>query len=314
MLVVDVDVDTGIGHTRHDALALEAALLDLGAADEIEAVARAIADSARRFVNAVLVTVTVPSPDGSGALMIASGGMTADADETDMDHLPVRLFSLCTERHDDETLPVVRMHGDIAAIGRSETALLQRFAPHARLALARAQRLAAVTQLAYSDPLTGLANARGLQAALNRTAAAANAEGQSLALFIIDLDDFRRYNTLWGHLVGDAALQAFARAIRGATRSRDFVARVGGEEFAVLLPDADEAEARTVATHIHTAIADGSGGLPSPFTASIGIGLFPNDVPDAFSLYAVADTAMTMAKKAGKNRTFLFESIGRPPA
>jgi diguanylate cyclase (GGDEF)-like protein len=154
-----------------------------------------------------------------------------------------------------------------------------------------------------------LANARGLQDALERTAEIANAEGRSLALLIIDLDDFRRYNALWGHLVGDAALQAFARAIRSAMRGRHFVARVGGEEFAVLLPDLSEKEACTVAADIHEAIAGGSSGLPSPFTASIGIGVYPNDVPDAFSLYAVADTAMTMAKKAGKNRTFQFETI-----
>lgn len=309
MLTVDAETETG--RTLREALALEAALLDLGAADEIEAVAQAIADSARRFMNAMLVTITVPSPDGAGPLVIASGGMVGgDMDEVGVDQLPVLLFSLHTERHDDGTLPLLRMHGDLAAIGIAGMAMLKRFAPHARLALARAHRFAAIKQLAYSDPLTGLANARGLQAALDRAAVAANADNQPLALLIIDLDDFRRYNTLWGHLVGDAALQAFARAIRGATRSRDFVARVGGEEFAVLLPDSDETEARAVASLIHEAIVRGSGGLPSPFTASIGIGLFPNDVPDAFSLYAVADTAMTMAKRAGKNRTFLFEPIG----
>ncbi len=313
MLVMDAETETGLN--RGEALALEAALIHLGAADEIEAVAQAIADGARQFMDAVLVTITLPSPDGSGMLVIASGGMTVGGgDDKGIDQLPVHCFSLRTEQYDDETLPVVRMHCDIANTGMAGAAMLKRFAPHARLALARAHRFATIKQLAYSDPLTGLANARGLQIALDRTATAANMNGRSLALLIIDLDDFRRYNTLWGHLVGDAALQAFARAIRGATRSRDFVARVGGEEFAVLLPDSDEAEACTVAAHIHAAIADGSGGLPSPFTASIGIGLYPNDVPDAFSLYAVADTAMTMAKKAGKNRTFLFESIGRPPA
>ncbi len=169
-----------------------------------------------------------------------------------------------------------------------------------------------MTRLAYIDPLTGLANQRGLQRALEQTAALANTKRQPLALLVIDLDDFRRYNTLWGHLVGDAALQAFAHAIRSAMQGRHFVARVGGEEFAVLLPDTGEGEARAVAAHIHEAIASGSGGLPSPFTASIGIGIYPNDVPDAFSLYAVADTAMTMAKRAGKNRTFAFESIDGP--
>ncbi|GEM_PF-3953340 len=306
MLALEAEIDTD--HTLRDSLTLEAVLLELGAADDMESVAQAIADGARRFVDAVLVTLTVPSPDGLGILVIASGGMMdGSMEEVGVDQLPVRTFSLRTERHNDETLPLLRLHGERHARG---TTMLMRFAPHARLALARAHRLAAIKRLAYSDPLTGLANARGLQVALDRAAALANTEERPLALLIIDLDDFRRYNTLWGHLVGDAALQAFARAIQGATRSRDFVARVGGEEFAVLLPDSGENEACIVAAHIHEAIAGGSSGLPSPFTASIGIGLYPNDVPDAFSLYAVADTAMTMAKKAGKNRTFLFETIG----
>lgn len=308
MLVVDTDTDTE--QTLHAALALEAALLNLGAADDIESVAQAIADGARCLTGAILVTLAIASPNGSGTRMIASGGMEADdADDTGVDRLPVRTFSLRTERHDDETLPLLRLHGEIVPTSGSGIAILERLAPHARLSLARAHHLEEITRLAYADPLTGLANSRGLHIALDRTALVANAEGRPLALLIIDLDDFRRYNTFWGHLVGDAALQAFARAIRSAMRGRHFVARVGGEEFAVLLPDADEREARAVAAHIHEAIARGSNGLPSPFTASIGIGLYPSDVPDAFSLYAVADTAMTMAKKAGKNRTFLFETI-----
>jgi diguanylate cyclase (GGDEF)-like protein len=309
-----LNADTDAEYALRDALTLEAVLIALGEADEIETVAQTIADGVRQFTDAILVTLTVPSSDGSRSLVIASGGMTTDdVDETGVDQLPVRIFSLHTERHSDETLPLLRIHGENAASGASGMAMLERFAPHARLALARAQRLAEITRLAYSDPLTGLANARGLQVALDREATLANAEARSLALLVIDLDDFRRYNTFWGHLVGDAALQAFAHAIRSAMRGRHLVARVGGEEFAVLLPDADEHEARAVAAHIHAAIAKGSGGLPSPFTASIGIGVYPNDVPDAFSLYAVADTAMTMAKRAGKNRTFLFETIGQTP-
>ncbi len=313
MLALNADTDTD--QSMGEALTLDAALLTLGAADDIEAVAQAIADGARQFMDAILVTLTIASPDESGMVVIVSGGMAPDGgEEAGVDQLPVRTFSLRSERQNDETLPLLRVHGEGATNGMDGMAILKRFAPHARLALARAHRLAAVKRLAYSDPLTGLANARGLQDALDRTAALANAEGRSLALLIIDLDDFRRYNTLWGHLVGDAALQAFARAIRSAMRGRHLVARVGGEEFAVLLPDSDEHEAYAVAVAIHEAIAKGSRGLPSPFTASIGIGIYPNDVPDAFSLYAVADTAMTMAKKAGKNRIFLFESLGEAPA
>jgi diguanylate cyclase (GGDEF)-like protein len=311
MLAADTDAD--IEGALRNAHILENVLAALGAVDEYEAVTQAIADGARALAGTILVTLTVRAVDDTGTLVVASGAAPPDAEgDGDADHLPVATFSLESGRHDDETLPLLHLHGSYAADRPSATALLQRFALHARMALARAQRLAHMTHLAYADPITGLANLRGLQRVLDHAATVANTEGRPLALLIIDLDDFRRYNTLWGHLVGDAALQAFARAIRGATRSRDFVARVGGEEFAVLLPDSGESEARTVAAHIHEAILSGSGGLPSPFTASIGIGIYPNDVPDAFSLYAVADTAMTMAKKAGKNRTFAFETIDDP--
>lgn len=300
----------GTMHTVQDLQTLESVLLILGAAYEYEAVAQAIADGARQLTGVTLVTLTMMKADGSGTMVVRSSHAATALDLSEIEQLPTHIFSLSAEQtEEEEVLPLLHLHGGVAAETPSRRDLLDRFAPHARLALARAQHLAAVTLLAYTDPLTWLANLRGLQIALDDAATRANVEGRSLALLVIDLDDFRRYNALWGHLVGDAALQAFARAICKATRGGDFVARVGGEEFAVLLPDSGEAEARTVAAHIHHAISLGSDGLPSLFTASIGIGIFPNDVPDAFSLYAVADTAMTMAKKAGKNRTFAFETM-----
>lgn len=312
MLAADTESNTE--SALRNAYILENVLVALGAADEYEAVAQAIADGARALAGTMLVTLTVRALDGAGTLVVASGAAPPDAEgDEDADHLPVTTFSLESGHQDDEALPLLHLHGPFATDRPSPKDFLRRFATHACMALARAQRLAAMTHLAYADPLTGLANQRGLQRVLDHAATLANKEGRSLALLVIDLDDFRRYNTLWGHLVGDAALQAFARAIRNATRSRDCVARVGGEEFAVLLPDSGESEANTVAAHIHEELLNGSSGLPSPFTASIGIGIFPNDVPDAFSLYAVADTAMTMAKKGGKNRTFAFESVDKPP-
>ncbi len=110
MLTIDADTDTE--HTLREALLLEAILLDLGAADDVESVAQAIADGARRCTGAVLVTLMVPSSNGSGSSVIASGGMIVeDADEAGVDRLPVRTFSLRTEHHTDETLPLLRLHG-----------------------------------------------------------------------------------------------------------------------------------------------------------------------------------------------------------
>jgi diguanylate cyclase (GGDEF)-like protein len=178
---------------------------------------------------------------------------------------------------------------------------LTRFAPHALLALARGRAYAEMMELAYSDPLTGLANSRALQAALNRTAAAANADGQPLALLIIDLDDFRRYNTNWGHLVGDAALQAFARALRTATRSTDFVARIGGEEFAVLLQGADAAGAAATLRRL-------AGVTPEGQTCSGGVAAWDGvELPDA--LMRRADGALYAAKRAGRDRVVAYAEL-----
>lgn len=302
-------VDTA--EASEELLQLERALLTLGAAQTYAEVTQAIADIARELTGAALVTLTVADAEGSGTTVVASGGLALPPTEAvGVDQLPVVAFPLAGEfAPPDSAPPVLRLHGSDTMVTASPVAPVARFTPHALLALSRARAYAHMTHLAYTDPLTGLANNRALHERLGRVAATANARRSRLALLIIDLDDFRRYNTNWGHLVGDAALRAFARALRNATRTADFVARVGGEEFAVLLEEAGETEARVVATHIHTAIAAGSEGLPSPFTASIGIGLFPHDVPDATSLYAVADTAVLMAKHEGKNRTFVFESV-----
>jgi diguanylate cyclase (GGDEF)-like protein len=286
----------------------EQLLLALGAAQTYEEIAQTIADSARALTGAELVTLTVPTAEEHGTTVFASGGLARDEQETvGVDQLPILAFPLIgAPSLPDAASPELRVHGGIAGMDPPVTDALARFAPHWLLALMRGRAYAHMVHLAYSDPLTGLANSRALHDTLSRAAEAANARGTPLALLIIDLDDFRRYNTNWGHLVGDAALQAFARALRNATRSTDFVARVGGEEFAVLLVNSGELEARVVAAHIHEALAAGSEGLPSPFTASIGIGIYPNDVPDATSLFAIADTAVLMAKREGKNRTWVF--------
>src|SRR5262245_32768695 len=289
----------------------EQILLTLGAAQTYEEVAQAIADGARILSGAELVTLTLPTADGHGTTVVVSGGLIETGEGiVGVDQLPILHMPLSgITSLPDEALPILRIHGGIAASDSPPTQPLTRYAAHALLALARGRVHAHMAHLAYTDPLTGLANSRALQDALHRAAVKANELGTPLALLIIDLDDFRRYNSNWGHLVGDAALRSFARSLRSATRSTDFVARVGGEEFAVLLLDSGEFEARVVAAHIHAAIATGSEGLPSPFTASIGIGIYPNDVPDATSIFAVADTAVLMAKREGKNRTYVFESM-----
>ncbi len=136
MFAADTEIDTDTEGALRDARLLESVLAELGAVDEYEAVANAIAEGARRLARTVLVTLTVPAVHGTGTLVVVSGGIAPDAEgDGDADHLPVVTFSLDSERYDDERLPLLHLHGDFALNSGPRTALLQRFASHARMAL-----------------------------------------------------------------------------------------------------------------------------------------------------------------------------------
>ncbi len=170
----------------------------------------------------------------------------------------------------------------------------------------------ALADLANNDPLTQLPNRRWLlnylPAAIRR---AARGDGR-LALFFIDLDNFKEVNDTLGHQAGDELLLQAATRIGESVRATDRVVRLGGDEFTVVLEnaDGDEALERVAADIIERlsepfALAGASGGSIS---ASIGISLFPDDGHDADSLLKHADVAMYAAKAAGKGRHQLYRA------
>ncbi|MDF2234938.1 diguanylate cyclase [Albimonas sp. CAU 1670] len=130
-------------------------------------------------------------------------------------------------------------------------------------------------ELAVTDPLTGLFNRRYAETHLAAMAAQCAAAGRPLSLMLLDLDRFKQINDRHGHPAGDAVLRGFAARLRAAVRGVDLVARIGGEEFCVALPDADEAEARGVAERVRAAVADAPFPTPEgeaiPVTVSIGV-------------------------------------------
>jgi diguanylate cyclase (GGDEF)-like protein len=191
-------------------------------------------------------------------------------------------------------------------------------------------RALSLHRAATLDLLTGLSNRHFLDQRLERAAAAASAEGGvPHALLFIDLDRFKDINDSYGHAAGDALLRAVAERLRKTVRRRDFVARFGGDEFAVLAPGVlCREEAATLANRILQALGEpyrlncrpclrpgaslaGSGILHLPgIGVSVGIALCPNHARDAASLMRVADSAMYLAKRRGGDRiAFADETV-----
>ena len=156
---------------------------------------------------------------------------------------------------------------------------------------------------ALSDPLTGLANYRHLFESLHREIERAQRYDQPLSLLAIDVDDLKRINDEGGHLVGDKALQLIARVLKGTVRTFDLVARQGGDEFAVLLPNTAAREALVLAERLRSEIVRQLI-LGRPLSASIGVaaherGMSPLTVR---SLVEASDQALYRAKRGGRNR------------
>ncbi|HJU07645.1 MAG TPA: diguanylate cyclase [Rhodanobacteraceae bacterium] len=161
------------------------------------------------------------------------------------------------------------------------------------------------------DPLTGLFNRRYLEASLPRELARAERRKTQLALLMLDLDHFKRYNDRHGHDAGDALLAQFGTALNQLCRGEDIPCRYGGEEFTVVLVDIDARHARERAEAIRTATSQlelrhRGQRLPAP-SVSIGLALYPNDGGTPEELKRVADQALYRAKREGRDRVVAHE-------
>ncbi len=165
-------------------------------------------------------------------------------------------------------------------------------------------------RLTLIEPLTELLNRRGLQQALSREIQNLARENGGAALLVIDLDDFKSINENLGHAVGDVVLKEIGRRLRASVRAVDYVGRLGGDEFMVILPYTEPAEVNRVAERIRlaisTAIIQHSSGTIS-VTASVAAMLLTPDMPALDEVLARGHQLMSRAKTSGKNRV-LFES------
>ncbi len=160
-------------------------------------------------------------------------------------------------------------------------------------------------RLATTDALTGLCNRRFfLQQAEHELARARRNHGSALALVMLDLDLFKDVNDTWGHLQGDRVLQALARVLVDTARKTDITGRLGGEEFALLLPETDADHARVMAERLRLHVADALStveGIPVRLTASLGVTLLHAEDERPEDLLARADKALYRAKREGRN-------------
>ncbi|MNR78796.1 putative diguanylate cyclase YegE [compost metagenome] len=170
---------------------------------------------------------------------------------------------------------------------------------------ARKQQEEVITHQAFHDALTGLPNRMRFAERLDQALVKARRDATPMALMFLDLDHFKDMNDALGHAAGDTLLQEVARRLRACVRSTDTVARIGGDEFTVLLPIVDgpngavQVASKILQTLPVTTMIDGK---PLTVTPSIGISLFPDHGQDAESLIARADAAMYASKQTGRNR------------
>ena len=198
------------------------------------------------------------------------------------------------------------------AFGQAGAAELEELAQRAGPAIDNARRFREARQLADLDALTGLHNRRYFHETLAREVARAQRYSRSLALVVIDLDDFKAINDRIGHLAGDGVLAEAADRIRDVVRSADVACRVGGDEFAVILPESSLKDADQLYKRLEQAISNRPVAQAGRLHLSAGVTeLRPDD--DAISFFERADEALYRAKGAGKGTVVAIESPSRLP-
>jgi diguanylate cyclase (GGDEF)-like protein/PAS domain S-box-containing protein len=261
-------------------------------------------------------------------------GRTVRLDEVDSTRLPLRVIVTAVPlfEGDGEPYAVIEQYRDVTAEGRLQEnyrALLEKERAQKDLLAKEVARQTAelervnesllaalneVSRVARTDGLTGLANRRSFDEQLRAQLARAQRRESPLALVLLDLDHFKDVNDKFGHPVGDQLLKDFAHALTTSVREAHLVSRVGGEEFAVILPGLGLVEAELIAKRVQEQAR--SAGLLT--TASAGVATFPLDGMTVNELMRAADWALYAAKRAGRNRvlcaTHLRNEAGALPS
>ncbi|HEX8457470.1 MAG TPA: diguanylate cyclase [Pyrinomonadaceae bacterium] len=157
-------------------------------------------------------------------------------------------------------------------------------------------------EAAFTDHLTGLANRRRFERQLEREVARTRRYGHPFCLLVLDVDHFKVVNDTYGHEGGDEALRRLGHVLQTGTRGVDTAARIGGEEFAIILTETDFAHGLEVAERLRKTISETEIPEAGRITVSIGLSEFADTLRDGRELYASADAALYEAKRQGRNR------------
>ncbi len=196
--------------------------------------------------------------------------------------------------------------GRVAAFGQRDLQLLTTVASYAVLAVQNARLFEQVRRLAITDGLTELYNHRYLYEALERMIERARRDEQPLSVVMLEIDNFKRFNDVYGHRRGDEVLRTVAMVLRRGSRPSDVVARYGGDEFMVVLPGTPKAAAVDTAERLRRSVelhpfALGDEDVAS-VTLSVGVASFPVDGQTVDALVEAVDRAQYAAKRSGGNR------------
>lgn len=212
------------------------------------------------------------------------------------------------------TVTVARRKGAFTA---ADAELVAYLSGQATVSLENVGRHEEAEREALTDPLTGLANRRRFDDLLAGVVARARPEGQPVSLLALDLDHFKQVNDQYGHQTGDAVLRGVAWVLRECVRGIDTPARLGGEEFAVILPGTDPEGAWVLAERLRAAIEElrtavGTDGEEIRVTVSIGTSTLAGTTVEAARLALLADEALYRAKRTGRNKTVTADVEAKP--
>ena len=253
------------------------------------AAARMLGRPAEEIVGSPVAESGLPSPESALAGGRPESG-EAELRRADGSRFPAE-FTTTPIAEGGAFVGAVVTFRDISARRRLETRTLE--------SLALAEEMAAV------DPLTGLANHRTFHERLVAEVTGSRRRGRGVALMLMDLDHFKRVNDMHGHQTGDRVLERAAQVLREETRTGELIARVGGEEFAMILPDADGEEALRAAERVRRAIAATEFPAVGRMTLSAGVCDLAH-AEDAETLYRLADGALYWAKHRGRDRVVSY--------